>query len=128
MDDFLILGFDKKKLHKTKEEIREFLQDKLKLELHPRKANVFPINTGIDFLGYRIFRNYSLLRKSTVKRFIKRVKVYKEKVKRGLMTKEKFNQSLQSWLAYAKFGNSWHLRKQIIHKEKLFANIRYPNL
>ena len=119
MDDFLILDFDKRKLHQIKEEIREFLKNKLNLELHPKKANVFPIEKGIDFLGYRIFGIYRLLRKNTVKRFIKRMKVYQRKLRKGSMTEEKFNQSLQSWLAYAKFGNSWRLRESIFRKLKI---------
>ena len=107
MDDFLILGYNKKELHQIKEEIQEFLQHKLELKFHPKKVNVFPVGQGIDFLGYRIYRNYRLLRKSTVKRFIKRTKVYKKRLSRGLMTQEKFQNSIQSWLAYAKFANSF---------------------
>ena len=99
-----------------KEEIKEFLQDKLKLELHPKKANIFPAGRGIEFLGYRIFGNYRLLRKSTVKRFIKRTKIYQKRLDRGLMSREKFESSLQSWIAYAEFGNSYRLRKNIFKK------------
>ncbi len=108
MDDFLILDCDKKYLHKIKEEIREFLGNRLNLKLHPQKANIFPTDKGIDFLGYQLFGNYRLLRKSTVKRFIKRTK-----------QKKITNQSLQSWLVYAKFANSWRLRKTIFEKLKL---------
>jgi len=57
-----------------------------------------------------------LLRKSTVKRFEKRTKVYKKKLNKELMSKEKFNNSLQSWIAYAEFGNSWKLRKSLEEK------------
>lgn len=110
MDDFLILYFDKKKLHQIKEEMKRFLWRRLGLELHPKKANIFPAEKGIDFLGYKIYENYKLLRKSTVKRFIKRIK---------FCPQEKFNQSLQSWLAYAEYGNSWHLRQNLSEKLKI---------
>lgn len=113
MDDFLILGYDKKKLHEIKKQIQEFLQNKLELELHPKKTNIFPTDKGIDFLGYRVFGNRRLLRKSTVKRFKKRTKIYQKRLSKGLMSKEKFNQSFQSWLAYANFGNSYQLRKNL---------------
>ena len=130
MDDFLILDFEKKKLHQIKEKIREFLQNKLKLELHPKKANIFQIDKGIDFLGYQIFVSdptgrrpgggiYRLLRKSTVKRFIKRTRAYQKRLKQELMSCEKFNNSLQSWLAYAEHGNSWRLRKNLSEKLKV---------
>jgi len=114
MDDFLILVYNKGELFKIKEEIKKFLLVRLKLDLHPKKCNIFPVKKGIDFLGYRIFANYRLLRKSTVKRFIKRTKLYKKKLRSGLMAFEKFNRSIQSWFAYAKFGNSWKLRESLV--------------
>ena len=77
MDDFLILDFNKRELHKIKREIGEFLGDKLKLELHPRKANIFPVGKGIDFLGYQIFGNYKLLRKSFIESKKKYIAFYK---------------------------------------------------
>ena len=119
MDDFLILDFDKKKLQRIKEEIHRFLQARLKLELHPKKANIFPADKGIDFLGYQIYRNYKLLRKSTVKRFIKRTKFYQKMLNKGLLAEEKFNNSLQSWTTYAECGNSWRLRQNLSEKLKV---------
>lgn len=112
MDDFLILDYDKRRLREFKFEIQEFLSHKLKLELHPKKANVYPADKGIDFLGYINFENYRLLRKSTVKRFIKR-------------TKKGFdNNSVWSWLNYAKFSNSWRLRKNLGEKLSQIKKIK----
>ncbi|MFH1030142.1 MAG: RNA-directed DNA polymerase, partial [bacterium] len=127
MDDFLILGYNKKEFCKMKEEIKIFLLAILKLDLHPKKCNIFPVKTGIDFLGYRIFANYRLLRKSTVRRFIKRTKHQQQKrhlllgangTEKATGTEradgaEKFFQSIASWLSYAKFGNSWRLRESL---------------
>ena len=122
MDDFLILNCDKKALHNLKQTIKEFLSERLMLALHPKKANIFPVRTDVDFLGYRIFGNYRLLRKSTVQRFIKRTKFYQKMLNKGIMNQGKFNNSLQSWFAYAKFGNSWLLRKNLSEKLKVELN------
>ena len=119
MDDFLILYFDKKNLWQIKEQIREFLLNKLKLEFHPQKVNIFPSDKGIDFLGYRIFGTHRLLRKSTVKRFIKRTKIQQKKMEQELITEEKFSKSLQSWLVYAEYGDSWWLRKNLLEQLKI---------
>jgi retron-type reverse transcriptase len=73
MDDFLILGKEKQTMHILKKEIKMFLENNLKLELNPKKANIFPIFLGIDFLGYILFQNYILLRKSTVKRLLRKI-------------------------------------------------------
>ena len=113
MDDFLILSPSKPFLAQIKIEIESFLWKELKLKLHPKKVNIFPVKTGIDFLGYRNFASYRLLRKSTVKRFVRRTKFYQKLLNDGLMSTQKFNNSLFSWLAYAKFGNSWNLVQKL---------------
>ena len=82
MDDFLILGYNREKLRVIREKIEKFLIDYLGLKLNPKATFIFPVclykqsiaGKAIDFLGYLIFPDYRLLRKSTVKRFIKRNK------------------------------------------------------
>jgi RNA-directed DNA polymerase len=113
MDDFIILTPGKNRLYRNRGRIRKFLQKELKLESNPKKGNIFLINKGVDFLGYRIFRNYKLLRKITVARFAKRVKFYQRGLNKNVEIKEKFNAFLQSWLAYACFANSWKLRNNL---------------
>ena len=119
MDDFLVLNYTKRDICQTKEKIQNFLQDKLELELHPKKADISPREKSIHFLGYQIFSNYLLLRKKTVKRFIKRTKVYQKKLIRKLINKQKFNNSLYSWIIYAQFANSWRLRRNLSEKLEL---------
>lgn len=65
VDDVVILHHDKEYLHGLKREIDEYLRAELKLEIND-SWQVFPVAIrGIDFLGYRIFPDYTLLRKST---------------------------------------------------------------
>lgn len=68
-DDMVLLSNNKDELHQWKEFIVQYLNEKLKLKL---KGNwqVFPVDArGIDFLGYRFFHEYTLVRKSIVQRF-----------------------------------------------------------
>jgi len=68
-DDLVVLGRDKDSLHRLRRQIADYLQSELRLEV---KGNwqVFPVAArGIDFLGYRFFHGYTLVRKSIVKRF-----------------------------------------------------------
>ena len=55
MDDFVILDTDKNRLFELRKLIKSFLNDKLNLKLHPKKSEYFPIEKGIDFLGYMVF-------------------------------------------------------------------------
>lgn len=74
MDDFAILHDDKAHLHALKAEVTDFLAARLKLAVHPHKAQIVPTRCGVGFLGFRIFPHHRLLRPSTVRRFVARVK------------------------------------------------------
>ncbi len=64
-DDLVLLHSDKAFLHDALERIRTFLADRLRLTVKPN-YQVFPTRTrGLDFVGYRFFGNYILLRKSS---------------------------------------------------------------
>jgi hypothetical protein len=58
----------KKQLEIWKEEIDKFLREKLKLELHPQKSKIAPLSKGIDFVGFRCFYHFKLLRKNIIMR------------------------------------------------------------
>lgn len=69
MDDLVILGSSKEELHKLKREIDEYLAVNMKQTIK-HNWQVFPSKVrGIDFVGYRFFGEYTLLRKSTCKNF-----------------------------------------------------------
>lgn len=68
MDDVIILSDSKEFLHNCFDKIKEYLEKELLLEI---KSNyqIFPTAVrGIDFVGYRHFYGYKLLRKKTAKR------------------------------------------------------------
>lgn len=65
-DDIVILGADKSALHALLDGIRIFFETNLKLRIK-ENWQIFPTFVrGVDFLGYRCFGPYTLLRKSTV--------------------------------------------------------------
>lgn len=73
MDDMVIFGSSKEELHKLKRELDEFMAVNLKQVLK-HNWQVFPTKVrGVDFVGYRFFGEYTLLRKSTCKTFKRRM-------------------------------------------------------
>lgn len=74
MDDFVLLSESKKRLIKYRNEIEQFLINTLDLKLHPRKRLIQKISFGIDFCGYNIFANKILMRKETVRKFVRKWK------------------------------------------------------
>jgi len=114
VDDFVILHNDKRLLEKWKMNIQEFLKEKLLLELHPSKTHILRLNSGINFLGFRIFYHYKLLRKSNIKNFERRINHYKILFNEGMINREKIIESLEGWLNYANHANTYKYQKHVI--------------
>ena len=123
MDDFLIFHNDKNRLQHIKEKIREFLGKNLQLNLHSKKSIVFPIRLGVEFLGFRIFKHYSRLKKNNVRLFMKRMKKKQEQLKKGRIGIEDITRSLQCWIAHISYGNTYNLRKKLL-KRYTFYNAK----
>lgn len=114
VDDFVILHESKEKLREIKQEIIKFLKERLKLELHDKKQNIFPVSNGIDFLGYRIFHSHRRVRRSNIKKFVKRNKELIKKYQKGIIGFDKIRASINSWLGYVLHADSFGLRKKIL--------------
>ncbi len=105
-DDFLILSTSKNDFNRLIKLIAQFLADKLKLELHPKKIIFRNLNWGIDFLGYIVLPHYILPRTKTKRRMFQKLKMK--------MQDENFQQSLQSYLGYLSHANTHKLQEQIL--------------
>ena len=114
-DDMVVLSKDKAWLHALRKQSKEYLASKLKLEI---KGNwqVFPVDSrGIDFLGYRFFHGYTLLRKSTAKQFKKRIR-HIQKNWRKMRAAAVVN-SVMSYWGWMKHANCLNLSKAFIDDE-----------
>ncbi|HHT9139074.1 MAG TPA: RNA-directed DNA polymerase, partial [Candidatus Wunengus sp. YC60] len=106
-DDFLLFHNDKKFIYELAHKIKEFLETKLKLTLS--KCDLFPVSRGVDFLGYRHFRDYILLRKSTAKRIEKRLRQLPKLFKTSRITIDQFQSSIASIEGWLKWANTYNL-------------------
>ena len=109
VDDFIILHNSKEQLIRWKEELNNFLIYILKLELHPEKSKIIPLCKGVDFVGFRNFYYYKLLRKRNIRKIISKISLYKQ----GFIEKDKINEIYQGWQAYAKWANTYKLREKL---------------
>ncbi len=110
VDDFIILHPSKSQLKIWMQEINKFLKERLNIELHPDKSRIIPLDKGIDFVGFRNFYYFKLLRKRNIRNIFLVVKSYKKKD----ISWEKLLEIFQGWQAYAKGADSFKLRKRII--------------
>ncbi len=112
VDDFIILHENKKQLEIWMKKVNEFLMNSLRIELHPDKSRIISLSSGIDFVGFNNFYYYRLLRKRNIKNMFVKVENYKK----SKLPKEKLLESFQGWNAYAKWANSFKLRRSVVKK------------
>lgn len=125
MDDIVILGRCKEELHQLKREIEEYLWVKLKLKIK-ENWQVFPTYVrGIDFVGYRVFMNYSLLRKSTCKQFKRKMTALNKKRIEGKQLNYSEWCSINSYKGWLIHCNSYRLSEKYIKPIQQFADDYY---
>lgn len=102
MDDIVILDNDPGKLMDMKNRLEDFALSKMRMRYS--KWSVAPLSRGINFLGYRIWPNYKLLRKLSVMRAKRVIKSLRSK---GDI--EALNRFIASWVGHAKWADTRNL-------------------
>lgn len=114
-DDMVLLHANKQHLSQLKEEIENYLSINLKLTL---KSNwqIFPVDArGIDFLGYRFFHDYTLLRKSIAIKFKQRIRYIKTHW--ATLTPSEIINSVMSYYGWLSHADCNNLTKEYIDKD-----------
>lgn len=113
MDDIIILGYSKEWLHRMRSVMSDKMTD-IGLEM---KSNwqVFPIeDRGVDFVGYRTFRNYTLLRTQTKIHLKRATKEIISKITAGESLNEHDRGSIASYYGILGYCDSFRLSKSTI--------------
>lgn len=118
VDDFVVLHSSKEQLNLWKKEIDKFLRGKLKLELHPDKSKIVSLSRGVDFVGFRNFYYFRLLRKRNIRTMNNKIRKFNQ----GMISVEKMEEISQGWNAYAKWANTYKLRRKIAKKINFVIN------
>lgn len=113
VDDFVCFGNDKNALHAVRHAMEAYLE-KLRLAMHPKKCRVFPIKSGVPFLGFRIYPYYKRLDKKNSMAFRKTIRKYQRRFTAGKMTHAEVARSIRGWIAHASQANTYNLRKSIV--------------
>ncbi len=111
VDDFIILHHSKTTLQEYEKKINQFLT-RLKLELHPDKCKILSLCKGVTLLGFRTFYQYKLIRQRNLRKIMKKLVELLEKYHSKKTDHRLIIEVLQGWNAYAKQGNTYHLRQR----------------
>lgn len=105
MDDVIILGNDKLQLREWKERIGVFLETELELNLN-NKTCIRPIGQGIEFVGYRVWANRVIIRKSTTLRIKRSLKGVRKLYAEGKMSFEKVTETFRCYIGMLQHTDS----------------------
>jgi len=104
-DDFVILSENRNRLENQIEPIKEFLGNRLKLELHPNKIFIRTLYSGVDFLGWIHFTDHRVLRTTTKRRMFRKLQ------------ESETLKTINSYLGLMKWGNTYKLRSRVLEKK-----------
>ena len=125
MDDIVILASSKEYLHQLRKDIAEYFHKELKLSIK-ENWQVFPTFVrGIDFVGYRIFLGYSLLRKTTCKQMKAKMVKIRKKVKSGHEMNFSEWCSINSYKGWLIHCDSYRLKAKYIDPIQKYADDYY---
>lgn len=117
MDDLILIHEDRQHLKKCQEEIRERLEA-MGMQLNAKKTKIYPITSGIMFLGFRFQLSasgkvYKQIDPKNVKSERKRLARMVRLAKNGERTRGKVDACYKSWRAHAAKGSSSRLLKRM---------------
>mgnify|MGYP002855400820 CR=1 FL=1 len=114
MDDMILFSNDKHKLWTWYYKSKQFLKRYLKLEVKSNYA-VYPTRIrGVDYIGYRYFGEYILLRKKITKKFKKLAKKILHKQNNVEKITHREWAGINSYLGYLKWCDSYKLFEKYI--------------
>ena len=96
--------------------IREYLREKLKLELNS-KTQIFKSKQGVNFCGYKINEYRMKIRDRGKRKLKKKIKLLQERVKNGEITSNDAKNYIAGHLGYIKIANTKNLENKLFYSD-----------
>ena len=98
MDDIIILDNDKERLKEYGRRMTQFLEERLHLNFNNKTA-LRAVRVGCEFVGFVIYNDHVILRKSTTLRMKRTLRKTRQDYHDNLITFKEANATMQSYLA-----------------------------
>ena len=112
MDDVIILHPDKVYLGAIKNDIEQFLDENLHLQLNSKTA-IRPCSMGIDFVGFKIWATHRKLKRKTAKKIKQSVKNLAILQAEGDISDQTLKQAIASYKGILSHCDSYGLRQEL---------------
>lgn len=117
MDDILVMGENKSVVKEYVAAIKNFVETELMLKLKPEVLS--PIDAGVSFLGYSIYKNKILLNRRSKIRFKKKLQKYGMLYERGEWTDWDYVAHIMPLLSFVEKAYTKSFRNRMM--EKLYS-------
>jgi RNA-directed DNA polymerase len=112
MDDFVLFAQTKGSLRQAFVRVDDFLREELKLELKARATILAPVDQGLPFLGWRIYRGTTRLRPGNRKRMASRMRFRQGQYEAGVIHEDAYLASMRSSFEHLRHGDTLSLRRR----------------
>ena len=112
VDDFALFSDSRQQLWEWLPRIEAYLAQ-LRLTLHRSKAQVTPSQDGIPWLGFRVYPTHRRLKRRNLVQFRWRLKRKAALYRAGLITFAELDASVQGWINYVRYGDTWGARQAL---------------
>ncbi len=100
-DDFVFFSHDQSELQHFLSRAQEFLEQRLRLVMHPDKVFIATLASGVDFLGWVHFPHHRVLRTATKKRMMRTITKYRKP------------NTIASYKGMLRHGNAYSLERML---------------
>ena len=87
----------------------------LRLSIHEDQAQVYPVHTGIPFLGFRVYPSHRQLKRRKVNQFRRKLRILLAAYASGQLVFDKLDASIQGWINHVRYADTWGLRRSVLN-------------
>lgn len=128
MDDVIIFGGSKPELRALRRDVEAYFLKELRLQIKDN-WQIFPTYIrGVDYVGYRIFLDFTLLRKSSCKAFKKKMAAIRQKTANGQLMNYSEWCAINSYKGWLKHCDSYRLQQKYIAPIQADADRYYQEI
>ena len=126
--NFVLFANTKREIHEYQKAITHYL-DGIRLQLHPRKTQLYRVQDGVPFLGFRVFPYYRYVLKEKTKRYKRFLKKKIKYYHAGKITPDELENAINAWLGHIRFGQCQRLEYQVfwILRNAGINVLKHPN-
>jgi RNA-directed DNA polymerase len=113
VDDFLLFANDTRTLLNWRIAAIQKMAE-LRLSLHEESAQVYPVRTGIPFLGFRLYPDHRLVKSRKVIHFRRKLRRLLLGYADDKVSIQTLDASIKGWKNHVRYADSWGLRNAML--------------